>query len=304
MTLLDKMLKNSTIKYTDTIENSELFNNREGWSTTIPALNVALTGEIDGEFNPGMLAIAGPSKHFKSLFALLIARSYLEKYSDGIMLLYDSEFGAPLHYFNSIGIDTKRVVHTPVTTVEELRHDCVNQLKELTRGDKVIVVIDSIGNLASNKEVADAESGNQAADMTRAKALKSFGRIVTPHLSLKNIPMIVINHTYEELALYPKQIMSGGCLVEGTKIVMADGSLRNIELVRENEKVMTLQGPRNVTHTWNPDTLLEGEPQCFEIELENGYTVVCSKQHKFLIDGQWVCAKDLKIGDNVYNIYD
>jgi hypothetical protein len=46
--------------------------------------------------------------------------------------------------------------------------------------------------------------------MTRAKAVKSLFRMVTPHLTLKDIPMIVVNHTYKEIGLYPKDIVGGG----------------------------------------------------------------------------------------------
>jgi hypothetical protein len=34
--------------------------------------------------------------------------------------------------------------------------------------------------------------------------------MVTPHLTIKDIPMIVVNHTYKEMALFPKDIVSGG----------------------------------------------------------------------------------------------
>jgi hypothetical protein len=73
-----------------------------------------------------------------------------------------------------------------------------------------MIVIDSIGNLASKKEVDDALDGKSVADMSRAKQLKSLFRMITPHLSLKDIPMIVINHTYKEIGLYPKDIVGGG----------------------------------------------------------------------------------------------
>jgi hypothetical protein len=73
-----------------------------------------------------------------------------------------------------------------------------------------MIVIDSIGNLASKKEVDDALDGKSVADMTRAKQLKSLFRMITPHLSLKDIPMVVINHTYKEIGLYPKDIVGGG----------------------------------------------------------------------------------------------
>jgi len=73
-----------------------------------------------------------------------------------------------------------------------------------------MIIIDSIGNLASKKEVEDAIEGKSVADMTRAKQLKSLFRMITPHLSLKDIPMVVINHTYKTMELYAKDVVGGG----------------------------------------------------------------------------------------------
>ena len=91
-----------------------------------------------------------------------------------------------------------------------LKFDLVSQLQNFNRGDKVVIMIDSIGNLASKKEVEDAINEKSVADMTRAKALKALFRMVTPLLKMKDIPLIVINHTYKEQSLYPKDIVSGG----------------------------------------------------------------------------------------------
>jgi hypothetical protein len=104
----------------------------------------------------------------------------------------------------------ERVVHTPVTDVEELKFDITSQLKNIDKGDRVCIVIDSVGNLASKKEVEDALNEKSVADMTRAKQMKSLFRIITPHLNLKDIPLVAINHTYKEIGLYPKDIVSGG----------------------------------------------------------------------------------------------
>jgi RecA/RadA recombinase len=139
-----------------------------------------------------------------------MAKSYLDKYPDAALLFYDSEFGTPQSYFDSFGIDTERVLHTPLTDIEQLKFDIMKQLTELDRGDHLIIVIDSIGNLASKKEVDDALDGKSVADMSRAKQVKSLFRMVTPHLSLKDIPMIVVNHTYKEIGMFPKDIVGGG----------------------------------------------------------------------------------------------
>ena len=139
-----------------------------------------------------------------------MAKSYLDKYKDAALLFYDSEFGTPQSYFDSFGIDTNRVLHTPLTDIEQLKHDVMQQLTQLERGDKLIIVIDSIGNLASKKEVDDAVEGKSVADMSRAKQVKSLFRMVTPHLNLKDIPMVVVNHTYMEIGMFPKAIVGGG----------------------------------------------------------------------------------------------
>ena len=208
--LISKLLKNSTIKQTALITESKVYGKKDMVPTPVPMVNVALSGRVDGGLAPGMLMLAGPSKHFKSAFALLMAASYQKKYADAVILFYDSEFGTPQSYFESFGIDMNRVVHTPITDVEQLKFDITGQLNNLEKGDRVCIVIDSIGNLASKKEVEDALNEKSVADMSRAKQLKSLFRIVTPHLNLKDIPMVVVNHTYKEIGMFPKDIVSGG----------------------------------------------------------------------------------------------
>src|SRR6056300_347866 len=106
MSLLDKLKKNSTIKESNILSDSMFFNTKDLIQTSVPALNVALSGRLDGGLSPGLTVFAGPSKHFKTAFAMLLIKSYLEKYDDAVVLFYDSEFGAPASYFDSFGIDT------------------------------------------------------------------------------------------------------------------------------------------------------------------------------------------------------
>jgi len=210
MSLLDKLKKNSTIKDTAVLSQSKFFTKKDMITTSVPAINIALSGRIDGGLTPGLTMFAGPSKHFKTLFSLICAKAYLDKYDDAVLLFYDSEFGTPQAYFTSVGIDMERVVHTPLTDIEQLKFDAMQQLQGLERGDHLIIVIDSIGNMASKKEVEDALDGKSVADMSRAKQLKSLFRMITPHLTLKDIPMVVVNHTYMEIGLFPKAIVGGG----------------------------------------------------------------------------------------------
>lgn len=210
MSILDKIKKNTTIKESAVLAQSKFFTKKDMIPTSIPVINVALSGRLDGGLTPGLTMWAGPSKHFKTAFSLLMARSYLDKYPDAALLFYDSEFGTPQSYFDSFGIDTERVLHTPITDLEQLKFDVMQQINNLDRGDRVMIVIDSIGNLASKKEVEDALEGKSVADMSRAKQIKSLFRMVTPHLTIKDIPMVVVNHTYMEQGMFPKAIVSGG----------------------------------------------------------------------------------------------
>jgi len=208
--MLNKLQKNSTIKDTEIVSESRFFTEQDMIQTQVPMINVALSGRLDGGLCPGLTVFAGPSKHFKTAFAMLLAKSYMDKYEESVVLFYDSEFGAPAGYFKAFNMDTSRVLHTPVTDVEQLKHDLMAQVSNIERGDHVIIIVDSIGNLASKKEVDDALEGKSVADMSRAKQIKSVFRMVTPHLTIKDIPMVVVNHTYKEIGLYPKDIVSGG----------------------------------------------------------------------------------------------
>jgi RecA/RadA recombinase len=210
MGLMDKLQKNSKIEFTSPLEDSKFFGNKDVISTPVPMINVALGGSLDGGLTPGLTVLAGPSKHFKTAFSLLMAKAYMDKYADAVMLFYDSEFGTPQAYFDSFGIDKSRVLHTPITDVEQLKFDVVSQLNNLTRGEKVIIVIDSVGNLASKKELEDALNEKSVADMSRAKALKGLFRMITPYLTMKDVPMVVVNHTYMEIGMFPKAVVSGG----------------------------------------------------------------------------------------------
>jgi len=210
MSILDKIKKNTTIKDSAVLNVSKFFTKKDMIATSVPAINIALSGRLDGGLTPGITMWAGPSKHFKTAFSLLMAKSYMDKYPDAALLFYDSEFGTPQSYFDSFGIDTSRVVHTPLTDVEQLKFDIMQQLQGVERGDHLIIVIDSIGNLASKKEVEDALEGKSVGDMTRAKQMKSLFRMITPHLNLKDIPLVVVNHTYMEIGMFPKAIVGGG----------------------------------------------------------------------------------------------
>jgi RecA/RadA recombinase len=210
MNLLEKMKKSGSIKSAELLSESSFFNKKESVPTEVPIINLALSADLDGGLISGLTFLAGPSRHFKSLLGLVMVKAYMDKYPDAVCLFYDSEFGITPEYIQTNGIDTTRVLHLPIEHLEQLKFDISKRLSEIERGDKVIIFIDSVGNLASKKEVEDALDEKSVADMTRARVMKSLWRIVTPHLTTKDIPCIAVNHTYQTMELYSKAVMSGG----------------------------------------------------------------------------------------------
>lgn len=208
--LLDKLKKNCRIKEADLLSESQFFGKKDLTTTPVPMLNVALSGSLDGGLASGLTVIAGESRNFKSSYALLIAAAYLDKHPDAALMFFDSEFGSPTDYFTSFGIDISRVLHIPIKDVEELKLELVSQLDKIEKKDKVIIIIDSIGNLASKKELEDTLDGKSIHDMSRAKAIKGLFRMVTPYLTIKDIPLLCIAHTYNSQEMFSKAIVSGG----------------------------------------------------------------------------------------------
>lgn len=300
--LINEIIAATGNKLASTADESKILNDKYSFNTDIPALNIALSGDIDGTVNSGLLMIAGPSKHFKTCYMLKICSSYLEKNPDGLMVLFDSEGGSSINYLKTFGIPMEKVVHIPVSNIEELKTQHLRVLKKLNRGDKVIFAVDSIGNLASLKETDDAEEGKNVADMTRAKQLKSYGRIITPELTNKDLFMIAVNHTYKTMEMYSKDVVGGGCVIAGTKVITEDG-IKNIEDILPSDKVLTHIGYQAVTHVWNPETLDEGYPDCYRVTFEDGSQIVCSENHRFLTqNGEWLYVIVAKEGDEVITI--
>lgn len=210
MSLIDKYLK-LKIPGISKLEDSPIIKNKsEYFDLGIPALNVAFSGKVYGGCYSGIHIFAGPSKTGKTLLALICAAAYLRKYPDSVMVLIDSEGGASLEYFKAFGIDTSRVLHYPVTNIEELKFTHVKFLEGVESGERVVTVIDSIGNLASKKEVDDALKESSAADLSRSRQIKSLFRIITPYYQNKNIPLFAINHVYQSIGLFSSDIMGGG----------------------------------------------------------------------------------------------
>jgi len=219
MSLADQFIKSSSKmkgagRLSDVVKEEKIL-----YNTGIYALNLAYSGDLHGGIPDGIHCLAGKSRSFKSMFGLLSCKAYLDTHEDAYMIFYDSEGGAAEDYFESVGIDPSRVIYIPIMNIEDLKFDMMEKLEAIRKQYKetgeyshFVFFTDSIGNLASVKEVNDAIDQKSVADMSRAKALKSLFRIVTPYFTNYKMYWIPIMHTYDEIGGMgaPKQIMSGG----------------------------------------------------------------------------------------------
>lgn len=225
------------------------------------------------------------------------------------VVFYDSENAVDKALMEKFGIDVSKVRYEPMSTLQEFRHHItkfIDMLIQKKRAGikipKIFFALDSAGNLPSQKEVEDAIEGNEKADMTRAKLTKSLFRIITVPLAEIKAPFVFTNHTYQTQSFISLTKAGGGCLVPGSKVIMEDNSLKSIEDIKKGDKVMTIEGPKEILDTW------EFNKPVIEVEFEDGTILKCSEDHRFftggdyLNDSNWIKAKDLVGGEEVIKV--
>lgn len=179
--------------------------------TDVPALNILLGGDLDGGITCGVTQIVGDSRTFKTNIAVEVVSAYLEHDEEAICVMFDCEFGAMKAFENRCPHLISRIVHVPFEDLEDLKFQFTKMLESIKRGEKVIFFIDSISQVASKKEIQNALVSNEAADLTRAREMNSFFRIVTPKLNIRNIPLFAINSYYDDTtSQYAEPIIKGG----------------------------------------------------------------------------------------------
>jgi RecA/RadA recombinase len=263
--LLNKLLKAGAIKDSSILEDSPYFSERDLITTDLPILNIAFSGDIDGGLIPGLTIFAGLSKSFKTLLGLYCLKAYFNKYPDSICLFYDSEFGTPPDYLKTLDIDISRIIHIPIEHVEQLKFDMSKRLSSIKRGDRVFIMVDSLGNLASKKEVDDATDEKSVADMSRSKSIRSFLRIITPHLTMKDIPCIIINHVYQTMEMYSKTVIPGG-----TAVTYAANQIFVITKAQDKDSSGELKGYHFTINIEKSRTVREKSKLPFTVFFEKG----------------------------------
>ncbi len=209
-----EMAKHST--YGDTLDKSTVSEIDHYIPTGNYNLNACLTGSLFGGYpNNRAVALAGPSGTGKT-FLLMNAIKQAQDLGYSIVF-YDSENAVDKDLVEKFGIDPKKFRYEPCNTVQEFRSSVTaltdTLIEQKNKGaalPKIMICLDSAGNLATQKEVDDAKSGSDKADMTRAKLLKSTFRILMTKLGICKIPFLFTNHTYQTQDLFSKQVGGGG----------------------------------------------------------------------------------------------
>ena len=181
------------------------------------SFNALLSGSIYGGLPDSRItAIAGEAATGKTFFALGIVKAFLDRDPKAGVIYFESESAVSKSMVESRGIDSKRLVVMPVSTVQEFRTQSIKVAEKYLEQDKserkpIMFVLDSLGMLSTTKEMDDTAAGKETRDMTRSQIVKSTFRVLTLKLGQAGIPMIMTNHTYDVIgSMFPQKEMGGG----------------------------------------------------------------------------------------------
>lgn len=174
-------------------------------------LNKLMSGTLDKAIPVGrIVALAGESGVGKSLLTACFLREAQKKGYFGV--IFDSESAMDSTFLGNLGVDTKRIAYIQVDTVEQFRNKIVKILENADPEQKMFFVLDSMGNLSTEKELNDALEGKIASDMgLKSKTIRATFRVIANMINKTNSTLVVTNHTYTNASGYvPQQVMSAG----------------------------------------------------------------------------------------------
>lgn len=212
-TILDNIAKNIPIQIEKEVKEKTFL------TTGVYLLDAALSGKLlgGGISTNRITAFAGESGSGKSFLAYSVAK-HAQK--SGYSVIYiDTEGALDLEDLPKFGVDNSldkfRLIRSnKVEDVNILLTQLIDELKEQKMAGfeipKLLIVLDSLGQMASNKEKADLLKGDIKQDMTKAKALGSMFRSINTDLGYLDIPFLVCNHTYLTMDLFPRSVLRGG----------------------------------------------------------------------------------------------
>ena len=177
-------------------------------------LNALLSGSLyKGLPSNKITAFAGESATGKTFFLLGLVKQFLIDNPDGGVLYFESESALTSDMIEERGIDTKRFIQLPVATIQEFAQQASRVVDKHieSSGAPLLLCLDSLGMLSTDKEVGDITEGTNKVDMTKARIVKGAFRVLTLKLAKAGIPLLVTNHTYKQIGtMFPQDIMGGG----------------------------------------------------------------------------------------------
>jgi RecA/RadA recombinase len=180
------------------------------------ALNALYSGSIYKGMPANKInALAGEEATGKTFFALGIVKNFLDTNEKALSIIFESEGSITKEILASRGVDTKRVLIVPVETVQQFKTQAIRVIENHLAAPEVdrrplVLVLDSLGMLSTSKEMSDSNSGKEVKDMTRTAEIKAAFRVITLKLSKAKIPLIVTNHVYQTMGMFPTLQVSGG----------------------------------------------------------------------------------------------
>ena len=213
---LKQIIKDTGNEYASLVSDGVEAGDVENWIDTGSYIfNALLSGSIYGGIPSNKItALAGESATGKTFFVLGMCKHFLDNNPDAGVIFFESESALTKKLIEERGIDSKRMVIMPVTTVQEFRYQALSITeKYLEQSDRkpLLFVLDSLGMLSTTKEVEDTAEGKETRDMTRAQVLKAAFRVLTLKLGRAKVPMVITNHTYDVVGAYmPMKEMGGG----------------------------------------------------------------------------------------------
>lgn len=228
--------------------------------------NALISGSIYGGVSGNKItAIAGDSSTGKTFFSLAVVKNFLNNNPEGYCLYIDTESAITKKLIESRGIASDRFIVMNVVTIEEFRSKVLKAvdmyLKTPLKDRKpCMIVLDSLGNLSSNKEITDTLDGKDTRDMTKSQLIKGAFRMLTLKLGQAEIPMIVTNHTYSSMSQYEGKKMSGG-----TGLYYASSTIINLSKAKERDSDKNVIG--NIIHAKTDKSRLTKENQQVDVRL-------------------------------------
>lgn len=227
-------------------------------------LNACISGSLFGGIpDSRVTTLFGSTSVGKSFLACSIAREAQKK---GWNVFYmDSEGAIDATFVKRLGVDPHKLIIRQVNTISEVSGLLANILKGLEEQqtkngscDKVLFVIDSLGNLTSDKEKEDTLSGSQKRDMTKQQEVKALFRVNATPLARTHSALISITHSYASIGSYIQtQVMSSGTGLAYNSSVTLELSAKKLE---DKENDSTAAGKAGSSTTTKNGVLITAKP--------------------------------------------